>query len=232
MCIDLQLAAMKAAAALAAEGLAATERGNRSPTRRISILQRSSSQMSVMSPSRTGQTNTVRPGSSAGGVFKPHPPQSPSGSERAPGRKAFAGTADSVPPLAAHQHNVRASQDVAAHTALSSTGHGGVTATHSQIVATPQSHAVAVGGEDAAGEDAVWRGGKTFRCMPGAVRFGVLELRKLYRMKLTLMNVGVGFAKFRIRQVCAQLCGMPPHMHKHIHIHKFMHSHKRIKHTP
>ena len=45
-----------------------------------------------------------------------------------------------------------------------------------------------------------WCGATTFRCYPGAAAFGVLELRKRYRIRLSLLNVGVEYSKFRLRQ--------------------------------
>lgn len=45
-----------------------------------------------------------------------------------------------------------------------------------------------------------WRGGSTFRCTPGGVNFGPLQFRKLYRMKLLLLNIGTELSRFRLRQ--------------------------------
>jgi hypothetical protein len=199
--------------------------GSRSPMRaRINsvLLEPSHSSMShnrashAQTSASQAYANTSRPGT-AGGLLKPHPPQSPSmGSERGsvPGRKAFVSPSEHSSVFEhPHSQSTRPGNTASTHTALSATNNS-IGRTSSGIVVSGTGQGAGHPAGQMA-EEPVWRTGKTFRCTPGAVRFGFLEFRKLYRMKLTLTNIGVGFAKFRIRQVgnilhvCMCVCVMP-----------------------
>ena len=80
-------------------------------------------------------------------------------------------------------------------------------------------------------EDAPGRG-IVFQAFPPSVKFGEVPAGCVYRFKVSILNAGVDYSKYRIRQVCVCVCVcvcVAIHTHVHVHIDKTSHVCVRLR---